>query len=168
MSVNCTDPILEKKRNIYTNQINKTIERLKNVLETIDQDYINTYIMKVLETSFHRLYLPQKDIPIVANILNKLIKYDREPKNETEEKKRDWNYALDHLLNFTIDICSICDAKLHSQGRFPKGYPDKWKLCCRHRDTLINGMELENSSAMYGEDFEKYKEKYEELFSLKW
>lgn len=163
LDIDLSDSVLVKKVEIYETQISRVLERLSKVLETKDQDYINTFIVKVLNTSFHRGFLVQKDIVIVAKILNKKIKYDRNPKKPIQEKNRDWIYALDYLINFKIDVCAICDAKLHAQGKFPRGYPDKWKLCCNHREALQAGFSLKKIEAR---DFEKHKEKFEELFTL--
>ena len=60
--VDLSDSVLRKKIEIYRTQIKKMVERLVKILDTKDQDYISTYIKKVIETSFHRGYLPQKDI----------------------------------------------------------------------------------------------------------
>lgn len=161
--------IIIKKQEVYTKQINRTLDRLKRILETKDQDYINTYVLKVLESSFHRGVLPQKDIPLVANILNNIIKYDRSPKSVKERNYREWHHALDNLIHFKVDYCSICGNKLHAQGKFPKGYPEAWKLCCAHRDALIAGYDnINRGDSMHIGDFEAHKEKFEELFSLTW
>jgi len=156
-----------RKIEIYTNQITNTIKRLTTFLETDDQDYINTYVLKVLETSFNRGYLPQPDIKLLAEILNTLVEYNREPKSETVRKRRDWFYTLDDLIHFKVDYCIICKNKLHSQGKFPKGYPDIWKLCCNHRDALYAGYGVDgHKSEVHQRNFEKDRKKYEKFFSL--
>lgn len=168
MSEEDRNKITKKKVAIYEKQIKRTLERLKSVLATKDQDYINGYLLKVIETSFHRGYLPQKDIHLLAVLLNDLIKYNKRPKNEAEKKKRDWNFTLDGLINFKIDICAVCNNKLHNQGKFPKGYPDEWKLCCGHRDALYLYLEINSNSTKRDLITKKEAQKFEELFSLEW
>lgn len=164
----CRNKIIKKKVAIYEKQIKRTLQRLKSVLDTKDQDYVNSYLLKVLEASFHRGYLPQKDISLLAVLLNDLIKYNRKPKNETEKKKRDWNFTLDILINFKIDYCAVCNSKLHNQGKFPRGYPDKWKLCCGHRDALYSYLEIGSESNRRHTITKEEAQKFEELFSLEW
>lgn len=164
----CGSKITKKKVAIYEKQIKRTLQRLKDVLDTKDQDYVNSYLLKVIETSFHRGYLPQKDILLLVVLLNDLIKYNRKPKNEAEKKKRDWNSTLDNLINFKIDYCAICNSKLHNQGKFPKGYPDKWKLCCGHRDALYLYLEVGGKNAKKDRITKEEAQKFEELFNLEW
>jgi len=105
----------------------------------------------------------------LAVLLNDLIKYDKKPKNEAEKKNRDWNFTLDNLIYFKIDICAVCNNKLHNQGKFPNGYPDKWKLCCSHRDALYSYLEIgDKNNAKRDLITKKEVQKFEELFSLEW
>ena len=162
----------ERMRELYTKQIEKTLSRLKTVLCTQDQDYLNEYLRKVIETSFHRGYLPQKDIPLVAEILNKMIVYDKPAKTPAINEKRDWVKNLDDLIHFTIDVCAVCGSKLHQQGKFPKDYPNEWKLCCHHRDLLVSVFEIEGEQTRFSirEGHRKVDDetakKIEELFTL--
>lgn len=127
---------------LYKKQINGNLSRLKEILETQDQDYINVYLKKIIESSFNRGWLQKKDLPLLAKILNDTIEYNTQVSKE-DVKERDWFVILDYLINLKIDVCAVCKSKLHYQSHFPKDYPDKWKLCCNHRDRLIAYIEKE-------------------------
>ena len=161
---------LAKKKILYKKQILEVIGKLKILLSTEDQDYMNTYIFKIITNSFHTGYLPQLDVPIVVEVLCENLIYNRIPKNDQEIDNRNWAKNLQPLVEFKEDKCSICSNRLHSQGKYPEGFPDIWKLCCKHLEVLRVGLQdlsMTRDPLINQKEWERNKQKYESFFTIK-
>jgi len=160
-----TDIIEMRVQILYRQQLKDVLEKLKKIVDTNDQDYINQYLYQVIEQCFHKGLYPQAHLKLMASILNDMITYDT-PQKQSALYSRDWFKILDKLIHFKVDNCSICGNKLHHQGKYPTDYPDKWKLCCRHLDALQVGLGIGHNTKPYNQEYKKYEKKFEEYFSL--
>ncbi len=160
-----SDIIEMRVQELYRVQLKEVLEKLRKIVGTTDQDYINQYLFQVIEQCFHRGLYPQKHLPLMAVLLNDMITYNT-PQKPSTLYDRDWFKILDKLIHFTVDNCSICGNKLHHQGKYPQDFPDKWKLCCRHLDALQVGFGIGHHTEPYNQEYKKHQKKFEEYFSL--
>jgi len=66
-----------------------------------------------------------------------------------------------------INKCSVCVRFLDSYDRFPKDFPDQFKICCncKHVAEYIYNLDHPINSYVFPEgSFDKYYEKYQEKF----